>query len=109
MKKTELCAIDLSSNLESCYEELQPYLESELIGLREDLISLPEDASKPNILLYIKNCVEALNRLSEELEEYGEGGLDTSEREVLCNCIYQMGTIVGLQSETAYIDKWREW
>lgn len=38
-----------------------------------------------------------------------DSGIDTEEREGLCDALYKMGDALGLDSETEYIDKWRDW
>jgi len=38
-----------------------------------------------------------------------DSGIDTEEREGLCEALYKMGSIVGLDEETEYLDNWRDW
>lgn len=111
MKSTELKSIDFKSKLEDCYEDVQPHLESELEKFRNRLIALAEDASDSEKLAVIQKCVESLNTLSNTFDENEDidGGIDTDEREILCEIIYEMGEIVGLDSNTDYVDEWREW
>lgn len=111
MKSTELKSIDLKSKLEDCYEDVQPYLESELEQFRNRLIALAEDASDSEKLSVVQKCVESLSALSTTFDEDEDidGGIDTDEREILCEIIYEMGEIVGLDSNADYVDQWREW
>jgi len=111
MKSEELNSIDFKSQLEDCYEDVQPYLEAELDKLRKRFIALPDNASEGDKLAAVQQCVEALNTLSNTFDndENIDGGIDTDEREILCENIYQMGIIVGLDADTDYVDVWREW
>ena len=107
MKEAELKQIDFKSQLKYCYEDIQPFLEKELNELRNQFIKLPNSASEEQKLACVQACVEALNELDEQ--EDLEGNIDTDEREILCDFIYQMGDIVGLDGETQYVDEWRDW
>lgn len=107
MKIAELSTIDFTSQLKYCYEELQPLLEEVLDELRQDLMDLPDDASEAEKLACIEASVKALNEIDED--DQLEHGIDTDEREILCEFIYQMGEIVGLDSDTDYVDNWRDW
>lgn len=107
MKETELRAIVFKESLPVCYEDIEPYLIAELDKLRDDLIALPDRARQDEILALFEKCVNALNDLAENDEI--ENGIDTEEREGLCNALYKMGDIVGLDAETEYVDSWRDW
>jgi len=103
----QLKKINFKSELKYCYEDLQPYLEKELNTLRRDFLKLPAKASKSRKLKCVERCVEAFNAL--EGSDAVENGIDTDEREILCDLIYRMGELVGLDSVTDYVDEWREW
>jgi len=68
---------------------------------------LPDDSDEPTKLSLFQETVQNLNEL--ENNESIESGIDTEEREGLCDALYKMGTIIGLDESTDYIDNWREW
>jgi hypothetical protein len=107
MKADALKNVDFHQCLKFCYEDLEPYLLAELEQLREGLAALPEGASKKKILSLFEKCVVALNELDES--EVLESGIDTVEREALCEALYRLGDVVGLDASTEYVDEWRDW
>ncbi len=107
MKHTELTQIEFKQSLPVVYEDLEPFLMKELDALRNKLIALPENAEQEIILSLFEQCVISLNKLEEN--EDIESTIDTEEREGLCDALYKMGTILGLDETTNYIDDWREW
>ena len=107
MKEAELKQIDFKKSLPVVYEDLEPYLMEELNKLRDKLISLPDNADSKTILSLFEESVLALNAIDENNSI--ESTIDTEEREGLCDALYKMGDIVGLDSESEYIDDWREW
>ena len=107
MKKHELEELNLKSFLTVCYDDLEPHLMQELNQLRFNLIKLSDDSSEKQILAQFETCVEALNAMEDNRNI--ESGIDTEEREALCEVLYQMGDIVGLDSSTDYVDNWRDW
>lgn len=48
-----------------------------------------------------------LNQIEDN--DHIESTIDTEEREGLCDALYKMGTIVGLDETLEYVDNWREW
>lgn len=107
MKKLELQKIDFKHSLPVVYEDLEPILIAELNLLRDKLIALPENTESSVILNLFENCVLLLNKIEDNDDI--ESTIDTEEREGLCDALYKMGTIVGLDEKTEYIDNWREW
>jgi hypothetical protein len=107
MHVTALKAIDFKDSLVVCYPDIEPLLLKELNTLRDQLILLPDNTPTKQILLLFRHCVEQLNQIDED--ETLDSGIETEEREGLCDALYRMGDIVGLDSESEYIDKWREW
>lgn len=107
MKKAELQEINFKESLPIVYEDLEPFLMAELNSLRDKLIALPDNADSEKILSLFEECVLSLNSIDENDEI--ESTIDTEEREGLCDALYKMGTIVGLDETTEYIDDWREW
>ncbi|WP_158960618.1 hypothetical protein [Myroides fluvii] len=107
MKKLELQKIDFKQSLPVVYEDLEPILMVELNLLRDQLIALPENTESSEILNLFENCVLSLNKIEDN--DGIESTIDTEEREGLCAALYKMGTIVGLDEKTEYIDNWREW
>ncbi|WP_413513579.1 hypothetical protein [Myroides odoratus] len=107
MKKLALQKIDFKQSLPVVYEDLEPILMAELNALRDKLIALPENTESSEILNLFENCVLLLNQIEDNdaIESY----IDTEEREGLCDALYKMGTIVGLDETEKYIDNWREW
>lgn len=107
MKKLELQKIDFKQSLPVVYEDLESILIAELNLLRDKLIALPENTESSEILNLFENCVLLLNKIGDNDDI--ESTIDTEEREGLCDALYKMGTIVGLDEKTEYIDNWREW
>ncbi|HMP79596.1 MAG TPA: hypothetical protein PKD54_09105 [Pirellulaceae bacterium] len=111
IKSGELKAIDIKSQLADCYEEVQPFLGTELEKLRIGLIALPVDAAESAKLAVVQRCVESLNVLSNKFDENEDidGGIDADERVLLCEIIYTLGDIVGLDASAEHVDHWRVW
>ncbi|MCP1997399.1 hypothetical protein [Flavobacterium sp. HSC-61S13] len=107
MKKLELQEIDFKQSLPVVYEDLEPIIMAELNALRDKLRTLPENTESSEILNLFENCVLSLNKIEDN--DAIESTIDTEEREGLCDALYKMGTIVGLDETTEYIDNWREW
>lgn len=107
MKKLELEEIDFKQSLPIVYEDLEPILMVELNALRDKLMALPENSESSEILNLFENCVLSLNKIDDN--DAIESTIDTEEREGLCDALYKMGTIVGLDETTEYIDNWRAW
>jgi len=107
MKELELKAIDFKESLKVCYEDIEPFLMKELNNLRDKLILLPGDSDIETKMSLFQQAVENLNNL-EDNEEI-ESSIDTEEREGLCDALYKMGNIIGLDESTEYIDNWRDW
>lgn len=107
MKELELKAIDFKESLQICYEDIEPFLMKELNDLRDKLILLPDNSDEQTKLALFQATVENLNDL--ENNESLENGIDTEEREGLCDALYKMGNLIGLDESTDYIDNWRDW
>jgi hypothetical protein len=107
MHETALKAINFKESLVVCYEDIEPVLMEALNTLRTKLIALPDDAETEMVMSLFEDCVEKLNEIAND--ETFVAGIDTEEREGLCDALYKMGDIVGLESETGYIDNWRDW
>ena len=107
MQETALNAINFKESLVVCYEEIEPILMKELNNLRNKLIALPESTDTEIIMSLFQECVEMLNEIAND--ESLDSSIDTEEREGLCDALYKMGDIVGLDSESEYIDNWRDW
>jgi len=98
MKESELKTIDFKESLPVCYEDLEPFLMKELNSLREKLILLPDDADTKTKMSLFQETVENLNTV-EDNEEI-ESTIDTEEREGLCDALYKMGNLIGLDEST---------
>jgi len=107
MKELKLKAIDFKESLQVCYEDIEPFLMKELNDLRDKLILLPDNSDEQTKLALFQTTVENLNDL--ENNESLENGIDTEEREGLCDALYKMGNLIGLDESTDYIDNWRDW
>ena len=107
MKKEELNKLNLKDFLPVVYEDIEPYLMTELNRLRDELISLSEETAKDELLLRFENSVKHLNQIDQDKSI--ESRIDTEEREGLCEALYAMGEIVGLSEDDEYLDDWREW
>ncbi len=107
MKNTELSKLDFKKLLVVVYEDLEPYLLAELNRLRDELISLSEDTEQEELLAIFEKSVNNFNRIDQD--EHIKNGIDTDEREGLCEALTTMGAIVGLNEDGEYIDEWREW
>jgi Domain of unknown function (DUF4844) len=107
MHAAALKAIDFKDSLVVCYPDIEPLLLKELNTLRDQLILLHDNTPTKQILLLFQQCVEKLNEIDDD--DTLASGIDTEEREGLCDALYRMGDIVGLDSESEYIDNWREW
>jgi hypothetical protein len=107
MQETALSAINFKDSLVVCYEDIEPALMEVLNTLRTKLIGLPDDTDTETVMSLFEESVEKLNEIAND--ESLVSGIDTEEREGLCDALYRMGDIVGLESETGYIDNWRDW
>lgn len=101
MRERELHAFRLIDRLEEVGDDrvvglVQPPLEH----LIEALAALSEDASAESRLACFEACILALNEHGHEI--------DTITREVLCDVLYDIGELVGLDSGTNFIDEWRD-
>jgi hypothetical protein len=107
MQETALSAINFKDSLVVCYADIEPALMEVLNTLRSKLIGLPDDTDTETVMSLFEESVEKLNDIAND--ESLVSGIDTEEREGLCDALYRMGDIVGLESETGYIDNWRDW
>ena len=67
--------------------------------LIDALVALPETAKIGDRVVPFRNCVEGLNDMAEDIE--------TVERECFCDAIYRIGTIVGLEARSQFVERWR--
>ncbi|MFK7972443.1 MAG: hypothetical protein AB8F95_18885 [Bacteroidia bacterium] len=107
MNAERLKMLNVKDFLPIVYEDIEPYLIAELNRLKEELINLPEETSKKELLSKFETSVNNLNQIDADDSTYS--GIDTEEREGLCEGLYKMGTIVGLDEASEYLDEWREW
>lgn len=107
MKKGALNKLNFKDFLPVVYEDLEPHLIAELNRFRKELITLPENIDEKELLLRFENSVKNLNKIDQDKSI--ESGIDTEEREGLCDALYTIGEIVGLSDDDEYLDKWREW
>ena len=107
MKKDELNKLKIKDFLPVVYEDLEPHLIAELNRLLEELISLPEDTNEKELLSIFEKSVNNLNKIDQD--ESIESGIDTEEREGLCEALSVIGAILGLDKDGDYLDEWREW
>ena len=107
MKKDELNKLNFRDFLPVVYEDLEPHLIAELNRFRKELIAFPEDTDEKELLLRFENSVKNLNKIDQDKSI--ESGIDTDEREGLCDALYTIGEIVGLSEDDEYLDEWREW
>jgi len=107
MKREELNKLDFKKFLSIVYEDIEPHLLAELNRFRDELSSLPDDTNRDMLLSKFENSVEKLNQIDND--ESIESGIDTEEREGLCDALYAIGKIVGLSEDEEYIDRWRQW
>jgi len=68
-------------------------------ALIDALLALPEEAKIGERIAPFRNCVEGLNDMAEDIE--------TVERECFCDAIYRIGTIVGLEARSQFVERWR--
>ena len=76
-----------------------------LTGTLDALITLGPEASKEAALGVLRRCVEQFN----ELDEADEPFIFTIEREALCDVLYEIGDLCGLDSRDEWVDQWRDW
>ncbi|MEZ4988701.1 MAG: DUF4844 domain-containing protein [Saprospiraceae bacterium] len=107
MKKDELNKLNFKDFLPVVYEDLEPHLISELNRLRDELILLPENTDEKKLLTRFENSVKNLNKIDQN--ENIQSGIDTEEREGLCDALYAIGEIVGMSEDDEYLDEWRDW
>jgi hypothetical protein len=75
----------------------QPYFER----LLDKLAALPESATEAEKLACFEECVSSLN--------VHEHDIETVARDAFCDALYEIGSIVGLDEKTNYVDYWRSW
>lgn len=80
-------------------EDLVKKINPTFTKLVQDLILLPEEASRSEILECFRNCITSINGFEDEIE--------TIERESILDIIYALGEIVGLDSDSEYAEEWR--
>jgi hypothetical protein len=82
---------------EACQENLSHTLDA--------LIALGPGAPGVAALGVLRRCVERFN----ELDEADEPFICTIEREELCDILYEIGDLCGLESGDEWVDEWRDW
>jgi len=66
------------------------------------LIALGANASVEDATNVLRQCVERYNDLD-------DGFICTIEREELCDILYEIGDLCGLDSQEDWVDEWRDW
>lgn len=54
-------------------------------------------------------ATELLRRCIENFNDLDTGFICTIEREELCDLLYEIGNLCGLDSEEDWVDQWRDW
>lgn len=57
----------------------------------------------------VEDATEVLRRCIERYNELDDGFICTIEREELCDILYEIGDLCGLDSEDDWVDEWRDW
>jgi hypothetical protein len=57
----------------------------------------------------VEDATGVLRRCVEQYNEIDEGFICTIEREELCDILYELGDLCGLDSEEDWVDEWRDW
>jgi hypothetical protein len=68
----------------------------------EKLIALGPHGSVDDATDLLRQCIEEFNELD-------EGFIGTIEREQLCDMLYDIGDLCGLDGEEEWVDEWRDW
>jgi hypothetical protein len=76
-----------------------------LTGTLDALIALGPEASRQAALGVLRRCVEWFN----ELDKADKPFIWTMEREELCDILYEIGGLCGLDSGDEWVDQWRDW
>jgi hypothetical protein len=76
-----------------------------LTGTLDALITLGPEASREAALGVLRRCIERFD----ELDEADEPFIITIEREELCDILYEIGGLCGLDSSDEWADEWRDW
>ena len=79
---------------EACWQNLADTVDG--------LIALGPQASAEDASDTLRRCVERYNELD-------DGFICTIEREQLCDILYEIGDLCGLDSEEEWVDEWRDW
>lgn len=66
------------------------------------LVALGPKGSVEDATAVLRHCVERYNELD-------EGFICTIEREELCDILYELGDLCGLDAEEDWVDEWRDW
>jgi hypothetical protein len=101
MRSTELRAFQESDYLDEIGDVrviriVQPALQR----LIDALVALPEDASSTSKLQCFETCINELNEVQHDI--------DTITREALCDRLYELGELVGLDASAGFLDRWRD-
>jgi hypothetical protein len=73
-----------------------------LAATLDALIALGPRGSVEDATGLLRRCVAKFNRLD-------DGFICTIEREELCDILYEVGDLCGLDSGEDYVDEWRDW
>src|SRR5262249_14220625 len=79
---------------EACWKNLADTLDA--------LIALGPKGSVEGASDLLRLCIERYNKLD-------EGFISTIEREDLCEILYEIGDLCGLDNEEEWVDEWRDW
>lgn len=99
MKYAELKAYENKNYLSECNHSLSRKIRPFFSDLIAHLISLPEKSSIEQRLNLFENCIRNINKYENDIE--------TVEREEILGAIYEIGTIVNLDSESRFAEQWR--
>jgi hypothetical protein len=73
-----------------------------LAGTLDALVALGPRGSVKAATDLLRKCVEKFNRLD-------DGFICTIEREELCDILYEIGDMCGLNGGDDWVDEWRDW
>lgn len=73
-----------------------------LVAALDALVALGPRGRVEDATAVLKRCVERFNRLD-------DGFICTVEREELCDVLYDIGELCGLDSSEEWVEEWREW
>ena len=99
MKRAELEAYPLGARLDADESPLLQDLRPVFVDLVSTLATLDDSATREQILGAFEAAVLRVNEFEEEIE--------TVEREAILGIVYELGEIVGLETESQFAEAWR--